>query len=196
MILAGLFSLELQNAYGAFQILLSIGAGTGSIFLLRWFWWRVNAYSEITGMVVSFILALLLSKDLSWGPEFLTSMSDDYKLLLSVGLTTISWVIVTFVTQPTDYATLAKFFNTIRPYGTGWNGFKAIAKKENIELKSGVGKFSVDILAMFLAIIIVYSALFCVGMFIYGNMTNGFILLAISLVSTLMLTRTWKKLSF
>lgn len=196
MVLAGLFSLALQSAYGAFQILLSIGAGTGSIFILRWFWWRVNAYSEITGMIVSFILALLLSADINIGPDFLTNMSNDYKLLLSVGITTLSWVIVTFATQPTDHKTLATFFNAIRPYGMGWNGFKRIAKNENIPLKEGVGKFSVDILAMFLAIIIVYSALFCVGMFIYGNMSTAFILLAITLTAVLLLTRTWKKLTF
>ncbi len=196
MVLAGLFSLALQNAYAAFQILLSIGAGTGSIFLLRWFWWRVNAFSEIAGMVVSFVLALLMSKDLQWGPEFLTSLGDDYKLLLSVGITTLSWVIVTFVTRPTDYATLAKFFNAIRPYGIGWNGFKNIAKGENIKLEEGTGKFSVDLLAMFLGIIIVYSALFSVGMFIYGNTVNGLILLAISAGASFLLSRTWKKLSF
>lgn len=196
MVFAGLFSLTLQSAYGAFQILLSIGAGTGSIFLLRWFWWRVNAYSEITGMVVSFILAILLSSDVNIGPDFLTNMSNDYKLLLSVGLTTLSWVIVTFATQPTDHKTLATFFNAIRPYGIGWNGFKKIAKDENIALEKGVGKFSVDILAMFLAIIIVYSALFCVGMFIYGNLNTAVILLAITLAATLLLTRTWKKINF
>lgn len=196
MVFAGLFSLALQSAYGAFQILLSIGAGTGSIFILRWFWWRVNAFSEITGMVVSFILALLLSADINIGPDFLTTMSNDYKLLLSVGITTLSWVIVTLATQPTDHKTLATFFNGIRPYGMGWNGFKRIAKNENIPLKEGVGKFSIDILAMFLAIIIVYSALFCVGMFIYGNTGTALILLAITLTAVLLLTRTWKKLTF
>ncbi len=196
MVLAGLFSLALQSAYGAFQILLSIGAGTGSIFLLRWFWWRVNAYSEITGMIVSFILALLMSTDLGIGPEFLTAMSDGNKLLMAVGITTVSWVVVTISTKPTDYKTLATFFNAIRPYGQGWNGFKKIAQVENIPLEKEVGKFSVDILAMFLGIIIVYSALFCVGMFIYGNLSTALILLAITLGATFLMTRTWKKLSF
>ena len=196
MVFAGIFSLALQSAYGAFQILLSIGAGTGSIFLLRWFWWRVNAYSEIAGMVVSFILALLLSSDLNWGPEFLTTLSNDYKLLLSVGITTLSWVIVTYATQPTDYKTLATFFNAIKPYGNGWNGFKKIAEKENITLEKGVGSMSVDILAMFLGIIIVYSALFCVGMFIYGNISTAAILLVITFGATLLLMKTWKKIEF
>jgi len=196
MILAGTFSLALQSAYGSFQILLSIGAGTGSIFLLRWFWWRVNAYSEITGMIVSFILALLMSSDLNWGPEFLTSLTNDYKLLLSVGITTLSWVIITFATKPTDYKTLATFFNAIKPYGNGWNGFKKIAVKENIPLEKGVGSMSVDILAMFLGIIIVYSALFCVGMFIYGNISTALILLVITFGAALLLSKTWKKITF
>lgn len=196
MVFAGIFALALQSAYGAFQILLSIGAGTGSIFLLRWFWWRVNAFSEIAGMVVSFILALLLSADLNWGPEFLTTLSNDYKLLLSVGITTLSWVIVTYATQPTDYKTLATFFNAIKPYGNGWNGFKKIAEKENIPLEKGVGSMSVDILAMFLGIIIVYSALFCVGMFIYGNISTALILLTITVGATLLLLKTWKKIEF
>lgn len=196
MVLAGLFSLALQSAYGAFQILLSIGAGTGSIFLLRWFWWRVNAYSEIAGMIVSFILALLLSADLNIGPDFLTSLSNDYKLLLSVGITTLSWVIVTYATKPTDYKTLSTFFNAIKPYGNGWNGFKKIAEKENIPLEKGVGSMSVDILAMFLGIIIVYSALFCVGMFIYGNISTALILLVITAGAAYLLNKTWKKIKF
>ncbi|HEY9116701.1 MAG TPA: sodium:solute symporter family protein, partial [Roseivirga sp.] len=122
MVLAGLFALVLTSAYDAFQILLSIGAGTGSIFILRWFWWRINAYSEITGMVVSFILALLLNKNI--GPEFLTSIPDEYKLVLSVVVTTLAWVLVTLLTKPTDYKTLVSFFNLVKPYGKGWNGLK------------------------------------------------------------------------
>ncbi len=196
MVLAGLFSLSLQSAYGYFQILLSIGAGTGSIFILRWFWWRVNAYSEITGMAVSFVLALLMSSDLNWGPEWLTTISADYKLLLAVGVTTVSWIIVTYATRPTDYQTLATFFNAIKPYGSGWNGFKKIAEEENIPLEKEVGSFSRDILAMFLGIILVYSALFSTGMFIYGKMMNGIILLVVALAAILMLRNTWRKLKF
>jgi solute:Na+ symporter, SSS family len=137
-----------------------------------------------------------MSGDLNWGPEFLTSLSNDYKLLLSVGITTLSWVIVTYATQPTDYKTLATFFNAIKPYGNGWNGFKKVAEKENIALEKGVGSMSVDILAMFLGIIIVYSALFCVGMFIYGNISTALILLVITFGAALLLNKTWKKITF
>ena len=82
------------------------------------------------------------------------------------------------------------------PYGKGWNGYKRIAEKENIYLEEGVGKPSVDILAMFLGIIIVYSALFSVGQFIYSNTQLGFVLLAVALACSLVLRSIWKKLSF
>jgi len=195
MIFAGLFALVLTNAYQAFQILLSIGAGTGLIFILRWFWWRINAYSEITGMVVSFIVALVLNVE-RISPAFLFELPSEYKLLLSVGITTVAWVAVTFMTKPTDHKTLASFFNLVKPYGNGWNKFKQIAKTENIDIKEGTGRLSIDILAMFLGIIIVYSALFSTGMFIYGNMTNGVVLLSVTLVSSILLKKTWKKLKF
>ena len=194
MVLAGLFALVLTNAYQAFQILLSIGAGTGSIFILRWFWWRINAYSEITGMVVSFILALLFAENI--GPKVLTNISTDYKLLLSVGITTVSWVLVTLVTKPTDSRKLADFFNLVRPYGQGWNGYKRLADQENIYLEDGVGKPSVDILAMFAGIFIVYGFLFSIGQFIYGNIGNGLMLLGIALIATITLMSVWGKLTF
>jgi len=194
MVLAGLFALALTSAYDAFQILLSIGAGTGSIFLLRWFWWRINAYSEITGMIVSFVFALLLNENI--GPEFLTSIKPEFKLLLSVGVTTVAWVVVTLFTRPTDHQTLASFYNKVKPYGAGWNGFKRIAKAQNQALEVGTGKSSIDVLAVFLGIIAVYSALFSTGMFIYGNLTNGVILLAVALAAILMLRNTWRKLKF
>lgn len=194
MVLAGLFALVLTSAYDAFQILLKVGAGTGSIFILRWFWWRINAYSEITGMVVSFVLALLFYE--KTGPQFMTSISGDYQLLLSVGITTLAWVAVTLMTKPTNTQHLATFFNSVKPYGAGWNGFKKIAKKEGIVLEAKTGRFSIDLLAMFLGIIIVYAALFSVGMFIYGNLTTAFILLGVALVGVVLLRSTWKKLNF
>ena len=194
MVLAGLFALVLTSAYDAFQILLSIGAGTGSIFILRWFWWRINAYSEITGMVVSFLLALLLNKNI--GPQFLTSIPDEYKLVLSVVVTTLAWVLVTLLTKPTDYKTLVSFFNLVKPYGKGWNGLKKQVTANGDSLSNSVGRFSVDLLALFLGIVMVYGALFSVGMFIYGEIMTATILLAIVLISIFFLRKTWRKLSF
>ena len=118
MILAALVALWLDHAMQAFQILLQIGAGTGLIFLLRWFWWRINAWSEIAAMLVSFLLALYLHlghERLGFAPVDPTAA-----LVIGVGVTTLSWLAVTFLTPPTDRAVLQSFYDRIRPYPAGW----------------------------------------------------------------------------
>lgn len=186
MVLAALLALVLSNALSAFQILLQIGAGTGLIFILRWFWWRVNAYSEITGMVVSFILALLF--------EFVDmGLESHHKLLLSVGITTICWVSVTFLTRPTQTKTLAKFYNSITPYGRGWKQFKEIASQAKIPLDHGTDNFTIDLASMLLGIVFVYTSLFATGYIIYGNMTGALVLSAIALIAGVSIFKLWKK---
>ena len=179
MIIAGFFALNLSDALGAFQILLQIGAGTGSIFLLRWFWWRVNAYSEITGMAVSFLLAIYFQ----WFHSDLTGIElvSYEKLLWSVFITTSSWILVTLLTKPSDNRILLEFYNRIKPYGIGWNGF---LKSNNIK-KTGNNEDSSmkDLLLMFLGIITVYFGLFGMGYFIYNKLLIGSIMIIISLIS-------------
>ena len=122
MLLAGILALQFESALDTFNILLQIGAGTGLIFILRWFWWRINAYSEITGMVVSFVVALVF--------EFVEfDLDATQKLLWGVGITTFSWVLVTLITRPTDDDTMRAFYHKITPYGSGWNGFKKKMKE-------------------------------------------------------------------
>ena len=179
MIIAGFFALNLSDALGAFQILLQIGAGTGSIFLLRWFWWRVNAYSEITGMTVSFLLAIYFQ----WFHSDLTGieLASYEKLLWSIFITTSSWILVTLLTKPSDNRILLEFYNRIKPYGIGWNGF---LKSNNIK-KTGNNEDSSmkDLLLMFLGIITVYFGLFGIGYFIYNKLLIGSIMIIISLIS-------------
>jgi Na+/proline symporter len=152
MILAGFVALELNDALDAFQILLQIGAGTGSIFLLRWFWWRVNAYSEITGMSVSFLVAIYFHSihERIFGFTF----ESHYELVLSVFITTLSWILVTLLTKPTENSRLFEFYKKIKPYGIGWNKF---LKNNNIDVKNKELKESPmsDLLSMFLGIVIV-----------------------------------------
>ena len=179
MFLAGFLALNLSDALGAFQILLQIGAGTGSIFLLRWFWWRVNAYSEITGMIVSFLLAIYFQ----WFHHELTGIELEpfKKLLWSIFITTSSWIIVTLLTKPSDNKILFEFYKKIKPYGIGWNGFLSANNIQNIN-KNEESPMR-DILLMFLGIAIVYFGLFGLGLLIYGKYMIGTTLVIISFVS-------------
>jgi len=186
MILAGFVALELNDALDAFQILLQIGAGTGSIFLLRWFWWRVNAYSEITGMSVSFLVAIYFHSihERIFGFTF----ESHYELVLSVFITTLSWILVTLLTKPTENSTLLEFYKKIKPYGIGWNKF---LKNNNIDVKNKELKESPmsDLLSMFLGIVIVYSGLFGTGYLLYGNITFSLILFSLLFISAYKLNK-------
>lgn len=186
MIFAALIALVLSDALSTFSILLQIGAGTGLIFILRWFWWRINAYSEITGMVVSFVVALIF--------EFTeTGLESHEKLVLGVAITTVSWIAVTLLTRPTDTARLASFYNAITPYGRGWNVFKRKAQDEDIEIKESTDKFTIDLASMLLGVLFVYSSLFATGFFIYNNMTGGAVLTLVAVVSGISIFYFWKK---
>ena len=186
MVLAALIALVLSDALSTFEILLQIGAGTGLIFILRWFWWRINAYSEITGMVVSFVVALVFK-------TIDTGLESHEQLVLGVAITTVCWVAATLLTRPTDTAKLASFYNAITPYGAGWNAFKKKAAASQISLSTTKDKFTIDLASMLLGILFVYSALFSTGYFIYGNYSAGGILLLVAVVSAALVIRLWKK---
>ncbi len=185
MVFAAVIALFLSNAKSAFEILLQIGAGTGSIFILRWFWWRVNAYSEITGMIVSFFLALFF--------EFVDlGLEGHEKLIYGVLITTASWILVTLITRPTDTQTLAKFYNQVTPYGRGWSPFKKIARDQNIPLEKTNDVFTIDLASMLLGIVFVYTSLFATGYVIYGNVLGAVILISIAIISALVIFKLWK----
>ena len=179
MILAGFVSLQLSDSLGAFNILLQIGAGTGSIFLLRWFWWRVNAYSEITGMIISFFVAVYFE----WIHESLFDirLKEYAELLIGVGVTTFSWLLVTILTKPTDDDKLMEFYKKIKPYGVGWNGF---ISKLNIKRINDKGDSAMrDLFLVFLGVLIVYFGLFGIGYILYNQMVIGVVLLILSSIS-------------
>ena len=116
MVAAGLLTLVLESARGTFNLLLSIGAGTGLLYLLRWFWWRINAWSEIAAMASSFVLAvglLVLERNGVAIPAHLS-------LIVTVAVTTVVWLAATYLTPPTDDATLRRFYTLARPAGPGW----------------------------------------------------------------------------
>ncbi|GIR72916.1 MAG: sodium/glucose cotransporter [Flammeovirgaceae bacterium] len=179
MILAGFVSLQLSDSLGAFNILLQIGAGTGSIFLLRWFWWRVNAYSEITGMIISFFVAVYFE----WIHESLFDirLKEYAELLIGVGVTTFSWLLVTILTKPTDDDKLMEFYKKIKPYGVGWNGF--ISKLEIKRINDKGDSAMRDLFLVFLGVLMVYFGLFGIGYILYNQMVIGVVLLILSSIS-------------
>ena len=190
MIMAALLALALENALQAFNILLQIGAGTGLIFILRWFWWRVNAYSEITAMVVSFMLALYFELGME------NPLPEHIKLLAGVGITTLAWVTVTFLTAPSSQETMLRFFKLIQPSPTGWKPVieKGIASGELDSNEIIPGKLPNQILGMFLGCILVYSALFSIGFIIYGNMMPALLSGFVVLISGYLMLKNWDKI--
>jgi len=190
MILAALLALALENALQAFNILLQIGAGTGLIFILRWFWWRINAYSEITAMFVSFFLALYFEL----GVE--NPMPEHIKLITGVGITTASWIFVTLVTAPASQETLLRFFRLIQPAPGGWKPVieKGIASGELDSSEIVPGKLPNQILGMFLGCVIVYAALFATGYWIYGNTIPAIISSLLALLGGYLMLKNWNKI--
>lgn len=171
MVFAALFALVLNNALEAFNILLQIGAGTGLIFILRWFWWRINAYTEIAGMFISFAVALFMN--FVYPHLGLPALEDWQVLLIGIGITTIGWLIVTFMTRPTDDEVLASFYQKIKPSGPGWKPVTAALPTGSTI--TGNGKLAFGIVAMLVGAITIYAVLFATGFYLYGNLTSTLI---------------------
>ena len=171
MIISSCIALVLTNAKQLFDIILMFGAGTGSIFILRWFWWRINAWSEIAAMICSGIVSILFE----FTPVGSMIFSEDFiqpyfKFPMVVLITTFVWVVVTFMTEPDDDQTLVKFYKKTKPGGPGWKRIKELAKLSKDENNS---EWIVPrgILCMILGCFAIYSALFSTGYFIYGEIT-------------------------
>jgi len=188
MVFAALLALALQNALQAFNILLQIGAGTGLIYILRWFWWRINAYSEIAAMVVSLLVAILFEVN-----DF--GMAGHEKLLMGVFITTIAWVAVTFLTQPTDQGTLVNFYKKIQPAKVGWMPVLDIAKQSGEILEDQIkeGKLPMQILSMTIGCLMVYGALFATGYWIYGNTAAAISATLVAIGGAIMLMGIWRR---
>ena len=191
MFLAGLLALYLESAMQAFQLLLSIGAGTGLIFILRWFWWRINAFTEIAGMTISFVVAVFW--ELVYPKLGMGEIPAYGRLLLSVGITTVLWVLVTFLTRPTDQNVLKSFYKMIRPDGCGWASVrKALIEDGESEVdvspKDSIAK---GLLGFFVGVLTVYCALFGIGEAVYGKPLQAIVLLAVAVAGLVSLLRIY-----
>ncbi|MBT8269728.1 MAG: Na+:solute symporter [Bacteroidia bacterium] len=198
MVLSALLALVLTNALQLFDIILMFGAGTGLIFILRWFWWRINAWSEITAMFVSGIISVLIHftglGDYLFGDEGLMPLWARFPLIVLV--TTIIWLLVTFMTRPEKDDILHKFYAKTQPGGPGWNSVLKKAKSNGIEIDQETESWSVPsgILAMLVGCILIYSVMFSTGNWIYGNYDQALMLSGLALVCAWVLIRLWKKI--
>lgn len=193
MAFAALLALALSNALQAFNILLQVGAGTGLIFILRWFWWRINALTEIAGMVISFVVALYFEfahARLGFDP-----LLDHEKLIAGIAITTVGWLAVTLLTRPTNHATLVSFYKHIRPASFGWKPVirQALDRGEMSPADVTVGRLPLEILCMFIGAISVYATLFAVGFWIYSNTMAASIATGVAVVGGIFLFRVWEK---
>ncbi|MCG3129972.1 MAG: hypothetical protein FLDDKLPJ_00719 [Phycisphaerae bacterium] len=180
MVMAGGLALALQNALAAFQILLQIGAGTGLLFILRWFWWRINPYSELTAMGVSFAVAVYFQVDAAPG------LAGWQELLIGVGVTTMAWVAVTLMTPPSDGRTLRSFHRLTQPGGPGWRRVIEEARREGEDIAGdaeGKANLPRSIVCMLLGCAAVYSALFGAGFGLYGRWSEAVVCAAVVAVS-------------
>ncbi len=184
-------ALLLTNALQLFDFILMFGAGTGLIFILRWFWWRINAWSEISAIFVSGIVSVLFNMEVVSSVLFGESalMPEYMKFPMVVLITTVVWLVVTFSTPAEDKEVLLSFYKKTVPGGPGW---KAIVGNESIENEG----WSVPsgILAMLLALAMIYCLLFATGYFIYGNLQLGGILMFIALISAYLLSKVWGRI--
>ena len=174
MVLSAALALLLQNALQLFELLLVFGAGTGLIFILRWFWWRINSWSEITAMFASGIISIVL-KLTSIGDYFFATetgvFKNYYEYPFVVLTTTFIWITATYLTQPESKEVLQNFYKKIQPGGPGWIKIINEAKKEGILLENNDKGWSVPfgILAMLLGCVLIYSCMFATGYWIYGD---------------------------
>ena len=174
IVLSSVVGLQLETAMQAFQILLQIGAGTGLVFLLRWFWWRINTWSEISAMVISFLVAVYFG--FLHTPLGFTKWDPSAELVVGVAVTTVGWLVVTFLTPPVDTETLKDFHTRIQPLGKGWEAVvprkHGPAQDGDVDTGQG-GELAAGLLSWFLGCVMVYAALFGTGFLLYGNMVWG-----------------------
>jgi Na+/proline symporter len=205
MVASAAFALFLNSAKQLFDIILMFGAGTGLIFILRWFWWRINAWSEITAMFSSGIVSILFNftavgavlfgetNDLG---EQIQGVFPGWTMFpIVVLITTVSWLAVALFTKPESDQKLRDFYTKIQPGGPGWKKVIKKANAENISIENKKQPWTVPagILAMVVGAIFVYTTMFATGNWIYGKHTLALWLSAAALISGILLWFTWRK---
>jgi hypothetical protein len=165
-----------------------MGAGTGLVLILRWYWWRINAWSEISAMIVSFLASLVFMNVVP--PRFAANdpNADAWIMIGTVAVTTVTWVVATFLTRPEPDSVLDAFYRRVRPGGPGWR---------QVAERLGYGRESIPGGALawtnwIAGIVAVYTTLFGIGKLIFGQLGMGLGLLAVAVVAFAWIARSFR----
>lgn len=184
MIISLLVTLRLETIGDAWKLLLIIGAGTGPVLLLRWFWWRVNAWSEISAMVAAALVSIFAQYYLNWSGKDPREFA--YLMLVTVSITTATWLVVTLLTRPENEDKLIDFYCRVRPSGPGWRPIAAQTGLDQSKISKGLG---VEITNWILGCVLIYSSLFGIGKLIFKEWTTGLLLIGVAIAAGAVITR-------
>jgi Na+/proline symporter len=182
MLLSIYVTLHLASIEQAWKLLIVTGAGTGTVLLLRWFWWRINAWSEVSAMAVAAVVSLYLQLGLKWDSDRPRDFA--YIMIVTVAATTIAWLAATWMTPPEPAETLHAFYRRVRPHGRGWAPIAAA-----VGLPEGSGSLGGELLNAFLGCVLVYAALFGVGEILLRSAVRGGLLLIVSALAAAAIAR-------
>jgi solute:Na+ symporter, SSS family len=183
MVVSLLVTSVLETISGAWAFIIEAGAGLGLVLILRWYWWRINAWSEIAAMLTPLVVYGYL--------RAFTSVAFPQTLYVIVGVTTVAWLAVTYLTPPTDFATLQGFFRRVHPGGPGW---APVARTmPDVQPDTGLGRLTVDWLA---GVVLVYCTLFAVGKLLFGTCTEGLLYLAAAVAAGAVIMRHLSRRGF
>jgi solute:Na+ symporter, SSS family len=186
---SAIVTMHLQTIEGAWKFLLALGSGTGLVLILRWYWWRINAWSEISAMIASFAVSL---GAITWiKPKFADTdfRGDAWVMIVTVVVSTIVWIVVTFTTKPEPEATLESFYRRVRPGGPGWAAVSERAGFGREQIPGGALAWTNWIAG----IIAVYATLFGIGKIVLGDLLEGLIMLAVAGVAFAWIARSFRE---
>lgn len=178
VVLSLIFALTLENASQVFDIIIMFGAGTGSIFILRWFWWRINIWSEISAMIFSGLFTMIVQYT-----SIKEGMPEEYHFLFVVLATTIVWLLVTYLTPPESEETLKNYYNKIKPAGKYWNRFKSETAQTE-EINKNDRSLGQNIASAILATLATFAVLFMIGSMLYASYVNALMYAVVFIICT------------
>jgi len=167
---------------GAWKILIVTGAGTGAVLLFRWYWWRINAWSEVSAMISAFVVSVLLQ--LGFGLDTDQPKQFAWIMIITVAITTVVWLATTFLTKPESQETLTAFYRRTRPSRTGWAPIAALAPEVKVT-SSGLS----NLLDWIAGCVLIYGVLFGVGKLLLHETGTGLVLLALGLAGGFVIYR-------